>query len=82
MRCHAGIGASGGGVCPSRQSKRNADSAESARALESLVFGVQVRDPATYAGLAALLLLVALAAAFVPARRAVRVDPVTALRHD
>ena len=54
----------------------------SARALESLVFGVQVRDPATYAGLAALLLLVALAAAFVPARRAVRVDPVTALRHD
>ena len=54
----------------------------SARALESLVFGVQVRDPATYAALAGLLMLVALAAAFVPARRAVRVDPVTALRHD
>ena len=56
--------------------------AVSARALESLVFGVQVRDPATYAALGGLLMLVALAAAFVPARRAVRVDPVSALRSD
>lgn len=54
----------------------------SARALESLVFGVRVRDPATYFALAAVLLLVALVAAFIPARRAVRVDPVSALRYD
>jgi predicted permease len=66
----AGIGA--GGVA----------SALSARALEALVYGVRVRDPATYVALAALLLLVALAAAFIPARRAVRVDPVSALRYD
>jgi putative ABC transport system permease protein len=54
----------------------------SARALESLVFGVEVRDPATYGALCGLLMLVALMAAFLPARRAVRVDPVLALRSE
>ena len=53
-----------------------------ARALETLVFGVEVRDPLTYAALALLLMLVAMVAAHVPARRAVRVDPVLALRSD
>ena len=56
--------------------------AAAARTLESLVFGVEVRDPVTYVALSGLLLLVALMAAFVPARRAVRVDPVLALRSD
>lgn len=56
--------------------------AVAARALQSLVFGVEVRDPLTYVALSVLLLLVALMAAFIPARRAVRVDPVLALRSD
>jgi predicted permease len=49
-------------------------------ALTGLLFGVQPVDPLTYGGSAVLLLLVAVAASFVPARRAMRVDPVTALR--
>jgi len=53
-----------------------------ARALQSLVFGVQVRDPITYVALALFLLVIALLAAHVPARRALRVDPVLALRSD
>src|SRR5207249_3296815 len=43
------------------------------RALSSLVYGVPVRDPATFAGVAALLTIVALAACAIPARRAARV---------
>jgi putative ABC transport system permease protein len=50
------------------------------RALTSLVFDVQVRDPRTYAGVAATLMLVALAACVIPARKASRVDPMVALR--
>ena len=50
-------------------------------AMTGLLFGVRPGDPATYVGSAALLLLVAVAASFVPARRAMRVDPVTALRN-
>jgi putative ABC transport system permease protein len=50
------------------------------RALTGLLFGVQPGDPLSYVGSAALLLAVAVAASFVPARRAMRVDPVTALR--
>jgi putative ABC transport system permease protein len=52
----------------------------SARFLEALLFGVRPNDPATLASVAALFLAVALLAAYVPARRATRVDPVTALR--
>ena len=52
------------------------------RALASLVFDVPVRDPLTYAAVAAALTLVALAACVVPALKASRVDPMVALRCD
>jgi ABC-type antimicrobial peptide transport system permease subunit len=48
--------------------------------LEALLFGVQPRDPATFAAVAALFLIVAAIACYLPARRATRVDPVVALR--
>ncbi len=48
--------------------------------LRSLLYEVRPRDPMTLAGVAILLVGVALAAAFIPARRAARVDPVMALR--
>lgn len=50
------------------------------RFLQSLVYGVSVTDPATYAASLAVLGLVALAACVWPARRAARVDPLVALR--
>jgi putative ABC transport system permease protein len=52
------------------------------RALTALVFGVSLRDPATYIVVAGTLGVVALAACLVPAFRASRVDPMLALRHD
>ncbi len=52
------------------------------RAVSSLVFGVTVRDPATFALVAATLIGVALAACAIPARRAARVDPMVALRYE
>ena len=52
------------------------------RLLSSMLFEVKPGDPATYAVVAVLLAIVALAASYVPARRAARVDPLIALRQD
>jgi putative ABC transport system permease protein len=51
-----------------------------ARAMQSLLFSVSAADPGTFVAVPALMVLVALIACYVPARRAMRVDPVTALR--
>jgi ABC-type antimicrobial peptide transport system permease subunit len=50
------------------------------RGVESLLFGIAPTDPATYAGIAGLLVLTALAGMWLPAHRATRVDPISVLR--
>jgi putative ABC transport system permease protein len=53
-----------------------------ARLLSRLIYGVSAHDLATFGGTALLLAAVALAACYVPARRAMAVDPIIALRHE
>jgi ABC-type lipoprotein release transport system permease subunit len=48
--------------------------------LQGWLFGISSRDPLTLAGVPALMAVVALVACLVPARRAMRLDPVAALR--
>jgi predicted permease len=52
------------------------------RLMKSLLFGVSATDPITFIAVSVLLILVAVAACYIPARRAMRVDPMVALRHD
>ena len=51
-----------------------------ARALSAFLFGVGASDPLTFAGVALLMLLVTVVASYIPSRRALRIDPVIALR--
>ena len=52
------------------------------RLMAGLLFAVSAYDPLTFVGVACLLVLVALAASYIPARRGMRVDPIVALRYE
>jgi ABC-type lipoprotein release transport system permease subunit len=63
-----------------RQAEIVAGSLWAARFVETLLFRVEARDPVTFAGAAAVLVAVGALAAWMPASRAARLDPLTVLR--
>ena len=52
------------------------------RLIRTMLFGVSITDPLTFLAVAMVLTTVALAACYIPARRAIRIDPIVALRHE
>lgn len=54
----------------------------SGKVMESLLYEVTARDPLSYGAVVLVLVAVALAACYIPARRAMRVDPMVALRYE